>query len=405
MASTGGAVQQLNYINEDAHDKYLTKDPKFNFIEQNYRQYNNYSIENINVFPSSPSNFGSIVKFKIKRLGDFLKKVYLNITLPPLQHTTGNYAGWCNGIGFNIIDYVEFRVNEVEINKMYGLFIAMYYELTQEKDEGKQELVGLYDNLASLKLNALEEREFTTELPLYFSENIQCAFPMLMLSKTNSIEIIVKLNDFDKCVVYDGNIAPVPVTISNCYLITDQIFINEIDRKKYIGTPHNIIIKQYQYTYDDIIGLSKKVPLLFNHSVNQLIFAIREKESENNNDWLNFSKRNGNVHQHIVSLMEKAELLVDNRSRNSFQSSHELSKVNSNKYYNHVTNMFLYTIPFSSNPTTWIPNGSLNFSVAHSIELNIKMRNGSPSSSIHVFAVNHNFLTIENGEIKLAFSE
>ena len=122
MSSTGGAIQQLSYALNGIQDTFLTGKPKHNFIKQAYKQYNNFAIERIKITSKNKIQFDKQITFEIKKLGDFLKKVYFEFSLPILTPTSGTFAGWTNGIGYAIIDYVDIKINNVFLDRRYGLF-------------------------------------------------------------------------------------------------------------------------------------------------------------------------------------------------------------------------------------------------------------------------------------------
>ena len=404
--TTGGANIQLVYAQSGVQDTFLTQKPVFNFIKSSYKQYENFAIERINITPQDVVDFGKPITFQVKKIGQFLKKTYLSFTLPPLTPTAGTYAGWTNSIGYAIIDYVDLKINGLKVDTMYGLFMRIWYDLS--KDPGyknaSDNLTGTFQNLSSLQYNALTESNYFVELDFWYSQNISLALPLISLTQNSFIEYVVYLNTFDKCIVYDGVTPPIPVKIIDSYLATDQIFVNDQFARKFLGEKQLYIIKQHQFQFDNIIGNSKLLKLYFNHPCNQLLFVLRETESEDNNDWFNFAIRtNGIVHQSVNPLLSNARLLLDGKPRNDFLKSNELSTLNSYTYYKNTINNYIYTMPFCNDPVISIPNGSLNFSVISDAVLNLNLVNNAPSCSVYVFTTNFNFLTIDKNFVKIEY--
>jgi hypothetical protein len=402
MSSTGGAIQQLIYAKNGVQDTFLTGNPQHNFIKQVYKRYDNFAVERINIQPTTVVDFGKPITFQVKKLGQFLKKVYFNMTLPKLIPSSGTYAGWTNQIGYAIIDYIDFKINGLKVDTIYGLWLMIWNELSGTPNDNSGYLTGSFDNTSSLKSNALTETNYFVDLTFWFSENIGSALPLLCLTQSNFIEFVLYLRPFEECIVYDGITPPNTVSITNSYLATDQIFVDDIFAKKFMGEKHTYIIKQHQYQYDSIFGQSKNLQLDFNHPCNQLVFVLRETESELNNDWFNFSLRNTTSNQPVTSLLIESRLLLDGKPRNDFLTSKELSSLNSYTYYNKTVENFIMTMPFCNNPINWIPSGSVNFSIISNAELQLNLSSNN-SSSVHVFATNFNFLTIENSYVKIEF--
>ena len=95
---------------------------------------------------------------------------------------------------------------------------------------------------------------------------------------------------------------------------------------------------------------------------------------------------------------------IDLISKTTLLDEKILRLVNSNRYHSVTTDKHIYTIPLCQYPEKWIPTGSLNFSMIDSPELYVNIRNSANPSKIYIFAKNHNFLTIENGLMRLEFS-
>lgn len=404
--TTGGANIQLVYAQSGVQDTFLTQKPVFNFIKSSYKQYENFAIERINITPQDVVDFNKPITFQVKKIGQFLKKTYFAFTLPSLTPTSGTYAGWTNSIGYAIIDYIDLKINGLKVDTMYGLFMRIWYDLS--KDPGyknaSDNLTGTFQNLSSLKYNALTQSNYFVELDFWYSQNISLALPLISLTQNSFIEYIVYLNPFDKCIVYDGVTPPNPVKIIDSYLATDQIFVNDQFARKFLGEKQLYIIKQHQFQFDNVVGNSKLLKLYFNHPCNQLLFVLRETESEDNNDWFNFAIRtNGIVNQPVNPLLQNARLLLDGKPRNDFLKSNELSTLNSYTYYKNTINNYIYTMPFCNDPVVSIPNGSLNFSVISDAVLNLNLVNNAPSCSVYVFTTNFNFLTIEKNFVKIEY--
>lgn len=404
MTSTGGAIKQLVYAHTGEQDIHLTGQPKHNFLKQVYKQYNNLSIEQIKVQSDDTVDFGKLITFNIPRSADFLKKIHFSFSLPTLQFTSGTYAGWTNEIGHSIILWSDLKINKKLIDRKYGLFMAIWDELTNNLGTRNADdlLIGKYQNVSSLKYNALQSSNYYVHLPFWFSQNIASALPLFMLNM--GVEITIQLDTFDNCVVYDGGTPPTTVNITEGYLSTDQIYVDDSTKRLMKGEKQFYIIKQLQEVHEDTIGKVKKLNLPFNHPISQLIFVLREKLSEDNNDWFNFSSRNTPVaHQAVSPLIQKARLHIEGDPFTDYQTSNELSLLNSSMYYSNTTDKHIYTIPFCDKPEVWYPNGTLNFSQIDNADLYIKLIDSIPATSIYAFAVNFNYIEIENGFVHLLY--
>jgi hypothetical protein len=387
-----GAIIQIK--NTGIQDTLLIGNPEYNFIKQVYKQYINFAIEETRLLPNEMVNFGNLISIDIKNLGDFLYKLWFCFTLPRLVSTSGTYSGWTNSIGHTIIEHIDIEINYNRIDRVYGLFLEIWNEMTTHR--GPADIViGKYSNISSLTQNATNITNYKVPLRFWFTENIGSALPLLQL-KNQSVKIWIKLRSFSECVVFDGITPPLNVTISNAYLLSQYIFIDDNERKKYIGQEHSFLIEQLQSTYQDINQTSiYKCPLIFNHPVKEILFILRDTQSEVNNDWFNFSLRNTQVHTQVLPLLNCAKLVVDGKDRSEYKSSDELSIVNPSIYHSNVSDKFIYSMPFCSDPEKFFPTGSFNFSTITSSFLQLQTNN-TTFSKIYVFARNYNWITIKH---------
>lgn len=390
-----GALLQLNYIGKQ--DTILTGNPEFNFIKQVYKRNYPFALDEIKILPNEVATFGTRISFDIKKYGDFLHKIFLCLELPVLTSTSGTFAGWTNSIGHAIIDYYDIEINHNLINRNYGLFMEIWNELTTVRSREDQ-LIGKYTQLRSLKYNAMSNTHYKVELSSWFTKSIGAALPLLLL-KEQSIKIYVNLRPLTECVIFDGNNPPLTVNIIDCYLLAQYIFIDDIQKQQFLSKEYSVLIEQLQVNSDsgEYIGTNNIInsTLQFNHPIKELLFILREIQSENNNDWFNFSIINNTVHTPVLPILDSAKLLLDGKARSDYsKSSFELSTLNNSIYHTNTSDKYIYCLPFCSEPEKFFPTGSLNFSMITNAVLQCKMVNNSPSSKLYVFGINYNWITI-----------
>ena len=402
-----GAILQTRNIGPQ--DVFLTGKPDINFIKQVYRQYDNFAIEDIKILANEKVDFGNLITFNIKHDGDYLYKLFFCFSLPILTPGLGSsFCGWTNSLGHAIIEYCDFEINGNRINRMYGLFMEIWHELSITTNPAKDLLIGKYSHPQMLMNNASINTDYRIPLQFWFSSNISSALPLFKLSRS-TIKISIQLKRFDECIIYDGIVAPNTVSIKNSYLHTQYIFIADTLKNIIKNQNQVFLIEQLQTATSkgDFMGLNSRYKgiLQFNHPVKELLFVAREIESENNNDWFNFSIRNGVINTPILPLIQSAKLVIDGRDRCTLMDSFSLSILNSSIYHTNTTDKYIYTMPFCDCPEKWIPTGSLNFSAVDSAVLYIDIAQGSiPRSRIFIYARNYNWLSISNGFAKLLFN-
>lgn len=404
----GGAVYQLNL--KGPQDLYLTGNPEHNFIKQVYKRHVNFAIEQKSIIFTNEVDFDKRIELQIPRKGDFLYKMYLCFTLPPLVKTSGTYAGWTNSIGHALIDYVEISIGNHVIDKHYGLFLEIWNELTRNPvfNSTENSLIGKYTQLESLEYNALHESSYQVPLQFWFCNNIGAALPLIAL-QFHTVKLVFKFRPFEECIVFDGITPPNDVTIKNPYILAEYIFMDDIERIKYAKKDHSYLITQVQTINNESINTSlqggiHRCFLPFNHPCSELFFVIREKDSDDNNDWFNFAKRTNTILTKLQPFLKSAKLTLDGHERVERTNEFTLRVTNNNRYHTNTTNKNIYTMSFCNDPEKQYPTGSLNLSLVDQAELILELHSNIQSlPGLFVFARNFNIINIKQGMFQIKY--
>jgi hypothetical protein len=146
ITGAGGLYQIKNY-NTNLKNNYLEVNPQISFFKTVYRKYSRFAIENkeINEFNRSKLSYdnATTISCDIPRNGDLIKNLYFTFEIPNIY--SGNYTNngltenfefqWIKNIGTNIFNYVTLKINNQEINKLYGDYINIWKELTLTDSE------------------------------------------------------------------------------------------------------------------------------------------------------------------------------------------------------------------------------------------------------------------------------
>ena len=245
-----GALKQLIIGQEDI---YLTSNPQITFFKNSYKRYTNFAIETLENQINGDINFESTMVCNINKTGDLLSKLFLKIEVSGQtsgeNKTTGKWA-WIENLGHNIIDNIILEIGGHEIDRQYGNWLNIWYELNrnENQDEGYNKLIGNIE--AATKLTngtGLENDKFTKmfiPLNFFFCRNYSVALPLIAL-KFNDIKLLITLKDKNKLYkkTNHSNFSVTP-KINNISVLTDYIFLDTQERRYFISNPHEYIIEQ-----------------------------------------------------------------------------------------------------------------------------------------------------------------
>lgn len=377
--------------NLQQQDNYLTENPTLNFFNLSYKRYQNFAQEIFVYRSKSTPKFGGNLEFLLSSsCGDYLSDVHLYVKLPALTATSGTYAAWTQSVGFALFEYVEIRIAGQPAQRLYSVWEEINDELTTpaEKRDARNLLIGKYYSLIQLQSNATSETEYHIPLSFFFCKELKRALP-LFLMRNCTIEFIFKLRDFSEIITYDGITPPNDVQIIDAYLETTQYIIDpnilEIEYKKIEKTGKAILIEQIQYNDDQMIPANRtaaKLPLVFNNPLKEIIFVLVDDNSEQNNDWFNFS-RYSDGNKPIL----KANLLIDGKERFSSDILEDWFRLIAPlRHHTKATNKYIYVMPLSEFPEEYQPSGSLNASCIDELILYLTMNTGNNAMHVYSFA-------------------
>ena len=426
LLATGGA------------DIILTGNPEITHFKSVYHRYHNFAIEPIKHYFKSNIGFGRKIHCEIAPKGHMLHKVFFNFKLPALSIPPGStYIGWVNNIGHAIINSVEFNINgHNDVKKDYDIYMDINYELTtpHSKRGGLDIAIGKFNLVEDLETNASSITEYIVELDIWFGESLGKALPLVNMISHN-IDIIINLKSFQECIVYDGSNAPDNIEILDASIIAEHIYLDEeevyrfsqqyefesqtiidpetgqftesliwkLDNEGYkIPITHNYLIDQVQYSEpltikDNVISYNADLKT-FKFLITELLFVFRETNSENNNDWFNYSIRSNNG-----KFVDTIKFKI-----NGIDFAKEMSEL----YYRTIVPAFrhtstpnknIYVFPFCKDVENPQPNGALNFSLIDNKDLEFKLNAYNPECNLHVFAKSKNIFQLKGGVAGISF--
>jgi len=450
---TGGLIQLAAY---GAQDLYLTGNPQTSLFVTAYKRHTNYSMESIQQFFTGDVGFGKKIYCNLDRIGDLIGKIFLSIKLPSLDaFASDNFTvGWINAIGYGLINYVELEIGGTVIDKQYGLWMEIWYELVTPLGKrasgdlliGKDEMNPDVDS---------RKGPYNLYIPLmfWFCRHPGMALPLIAL-QYQDVRINIAFNrlqqlwnstsgklDVEKCIKYSDKY----INIKDASLFVEYYFLENEERKLFVNKKHNYLIEQTQINIQSYeTGLVDVIfPMNFSHPVKEIIWIIQnqlvlEQTTENDemrgNQMFNFSDRpyiasfvphvgpGGEFYKNNTPYgsdvpadpMEGAEIQFEGQPRVRHRDCFYYRIAQPFQFHTNYPNNFIYMYSFALNPEEIQPSGACNFSRLDNVDMRIKLvenKNGSTLEEkylieprIIMFALNYNVLQISNGMAGLAYS-
>jgi len=267
----GGLMQLVAY---GAQDIYLTGNPQITFFKVVYRRYTNFAIETIEHPFIGTIAFGNRVTSKISRNGDLASKMYLKVILNTVNPLTSNFA-WVRRIGHSIISEMGITIGGSVIDRQYGIWLDIWYELARQGDHeiGYAKMIGDVPQLTAY--NNLIKPQYTLYIPMqfWFNKFIGLSVPLIALQYHDTI-FYVQFQNAINLVVSDINFDLAGVSILDASLLVNYVYLDTEERRRFALVGHEYLIEQLQFAGLNTMITSPTVYVLdFNHPVKELYWV------------------------------------------------------------------------------------------------------------------------------------
>ena len=163
-----------------------------------------------------------------------------------------NFA-WIHRLGHAIIDNVDVYIGGERIDRHYGDWINVWYELTSNKNQDKlyDEMIGDVSQLTTFDKNAKPEYSLYVPLSFWFCRRYGLAFPLIAL-QYGSITMHLKLTPFEKIAYIDTLPGYEQLSLTDIWenlgltiktsLLIEYIYLDKLERKRFAKSAHEYLI-------------------------------------------------------------------------------------------------------------------------------------------------------------------
>lgn len=274
----GGLMQLVAY---GAQDVYLTGNPQITFFKVVYRRHTNFSMECIEHSLTGNPDFGRRNSVCITRNGDLITKVYLYVKLQQVCPSEGAKFGWVRRLGHALLDYVEVEIGGSRIDKQYGTWLNIWYELARapgDIERGYNHMIGDVPELTSYNGDAKPEYILYVPLQFWFNRHYGLALPLIAL-QYHEVRLHFQFNNAETLYVANQtfkNNDTRQVAMKDALILVDYIYLDSEERRRFAQVGHEYLIEQLQFTgTESATNTTMKYKLDFNHPSKELIWALR----------------------------------------------------------------------------------------------------------------------------------
>ena len=364
----------------------LSVDPQVTYFKEKYEGSSLFAsrIDKIQ-FDNDALVLGGENFIELPRSGDLITEMYLKVFFPTSLTSVVVEESVCS----LLIQHVELYIGSTLIERIYGEFIAMKYDI--EVPQGKQltlkNLIGKGTQVAATNYT----------LPLPFSL-LQKGIPLCAFKEPVTFRVITNPSR-------TFTIPPIDITEPiRAYLHVEYTYLGQKEIEYIRRTPQIHIVEQLQLAEFAVPALSPPLPqtvrcnLGFSNIVKELFFVV-QNETAHGYDFL--ANNLSNIEQ-ITSL----ELFFNSTERISTDVGTPLflRVIQGLEFHTRVPSYYFYMYSFSLDPESIKPSGGVNMSRIQNQILKLNLNPSVSARAIRVYAMNYNFLQVANGSATILFS-
>ena len=360
----------------------LSVDPQVTYFKEKYEGSSLFSsrVDKIQ-FDNGALVMGAENFIELPRSGDLITEMYLKVFLPPSLLSVVVEES----VGTLFIEHVEIYFGSELIERIYGEFIAMKYDI--EVPQGKQpaltKLIGKGSTVAASNYT----------IPIPFSI-LQKGIPICAFKEPVTFRIVTKPTSTFTVPPIDIND---PVT---AYLHVEYTYLGQKEIEYIRRSPQIHIVEQVQLAefLAPAGAAAVRCNLGFSNIVKELYFVIQNDTAQA----YDFLANSTSGTQQMTSL----ELFFNSTERISVDVGTPLflRVIQGLEFHTRVPAYYFYMYSFSLDPESRRPSGGVNLSRIQNQILKLNLNSVATNRNIRVYAANYNFVQVANDSATILFS-
>jgi len=207
-------------------------------------------------------------------------KMYLRVELSCITEADqeGGKIAWVRRLGHALIESVEVEIGGSRIDKHYGTWLDIWYELARpvgDRERGYLKMIGDVPELTAFDGTAKPGYTLYVPLQFWFCRNTGLALPLIAL-QYHEVRLHFEFRSNRQLGVFEDCNAYNTLTMLDASLLVDYIYLDSEERRRFAQVGHEYLIEQLQFTGEESVQLrNEKFKLGFNHPTKELIWALR----------------------------------------------------------------------------------------------------------------------------------
>jgi len=380
----------LSYLGQE--DIYLSSEPEVTYFVEKYVGQTLFSSRVIRVqFPADNTViFGAEKALVLPRAGDLITNMYLKVFPPSL----GNGVQVLDSVGTLMIEYVELYIGSELIERIYGEYLELKFDLTVStgKQKALQNLIGKY-LIQPVPVN----QSYTIPLPFYVFRR---GLPLCAFKEDVTFRIV-----WNPSTVFTYPSVNI-VAPFYAYLDTEYTYISDQEIAHIKSTPQVYPIEQVQRQEFFAPQGVTQIQCLgeFLNPIKQFYFVFQ------NDSALGYDYTTNDTYRSYGTTFEQLSQLILN-----FNTTERISKdvglpvflrvIQPLEYHTRIPSRIFYMYSFSLDPELYDdPSGAVNMSQIKNQIFQFTLNPSTANRYIRIYGINYNFLEVKDSSATVVFS-
>ena len=313
-------------------------------------------------------------------------------------------------LGWALVNEVSVSIGGTTIDKHYGDWLNIWHELSRDNshDDGYEKTLKTADT-SGVEYSTADEQLLYIPLQFWFCRNEGLALPLIAL-QYHDVRISVKFNSYENLITTTDISTDIPdttgytittdiVSFSDAYLLTNYIYLDSEERKRFAQSSHEYLIEQLQFNGgENASSLNEKYRLNFNHPCKFLAWV--GKNSTDNGFSYDGSGLGDESGSNRVS---EAVIQLNGHDRFAKRDGNYFNYVQPSRHFSNTPIKGINVYSFATDPEQHQPSGTCNFSRIDNATLRVTFTSTN-TGICNIYAVNYNVLRIMSGMGGLAYS-
>jgi hypothetical protein len=337
---------------------------------------------------------------------------------------TNNNFSWVENLAYKIIDHISIEIGGNIIDRQYGKWLFIWNQIAENKYQKKilDKLLGKIKNLTDYNKTSKQSTSIYIPLKFWFNKDYGSAIPLISM-RYQDVILHLKISKLSECIYtdYDNTINDLidKVKLLNVTLLTDYIYLDNDERRKFSQATHEYLIEQTKNNFF-VVKKSKEiiVNIDFYHPVKYLVWTIQQEKNIKENIHFIFSEITYTKKNNYPTItfaennpISKCRIELNGVNRIEYMDGEYFNYVQPYECFTNTPNDGINCYSFGLNPLEHQPSGTCNFSKLNKTVINIILSDSYYNSIaaddnliINVYSVNYNILRFSKGLAGLAFN-